>query len=167
MKLLIIIIMFVSMNSIGQKAMKNLFTSEAGDYSVSYPKIWYFVENPNTDFIFIAPSENGKLFNENINLIKTSFQGVSEKDYTQKTLYQLNQLLVEFYIIKQNEVIINNIEYKKITYTHSVNGMKIKVCYYLTFYKDYAYGFTCSSLAENFSKDLLIFETIIESLKYN
>lgn len=155
---------FLSLGQSSQSMKK--FISENREYIVSYPNSWSFVDNKVTDFIFLAPSEIGKKFNDNINLIKSPKNGLSKSEYIKNTLNQLNKYLVGFSKETQGKAVINDLEFEKIEYSHFVNNMRIRVSYYLIFHKGNAYEFTCSSDYKDSRDNSLTFQIILNSFVF-
>jgi hypothetical protein len=173
MRLGIIFLLLLSINKVvlGQMPYKD-YTDEVLGFSIQYPGNWEYLANPRTAFIFIRPIESqGQMFRENVNLVLSSLEGpsledYSLEDYSKNFKQRMTKYLQGYKEISTSIITINYMQYVKLVYTHTFNGLPLKVELYMLIKDNKAYSFTCSALETNYDSFSPVFYKIIKSFKF-
>ena len=180
-KNIIFIVLFFSITALyGQKAAKVLakevqkktvyitYTDSKEQVSVKYPDTWRPHANSQTVFMFMRPvEEKGQRFRENVNLVIGDAQDLALVEYLVDARNKMKEQMPGFKELKSKFLKINNIDFVKMIYTFTSNGITLKSVLFLAVDNGKAYSLTCAAINSTFDRFYPIFDKIGESFRIN
>lgn len=138
-------------------------------FTLKIPSNWEVIEQKfGVDLIGLAPESGSDFFRENFNILYVKLDTpLSPEKFYEYNLQSLNQLLVDFDLESSEVVTIDNVEAKKLIFTHTMGVVNAKVIQYFLLENNNAYIMTFTAARLDFDKIRSEFEQIANSFKIN
>lgn len=136
--------------------------TQDGVFYINYPSTWSQVENAATIFTFAENDNHG--FRSNINLTISNSTNNLKQD-VEESIKALKQFLKNYKLEETEQVVINNMHYGRMIYTHTMNNQVVRVILYQIIYKGKLYNITCSTSIEEYNNLIDTFNIIVKSFK--
>lgn len=137
---------------------------------IEYPSDWQQQDNAFGSLVmFYSPQSNGEdPFRENLNIIAASLGGTELElyDYMNANIEQLENSLIDFEFFDVEEVEINTIPGRKVTYTGTIEGNSLKWTQWYILKSDKAFVITYTGQDE-FDTYLKTAQDIVNTLEIN
>lgn len=139
------------------------------DYTIEIPSNWEIVKQyQGVDLVALAPKrESQYLFRTNMNIISANLGfEITRDEFYQYNLESLNNLLSDFNLENAKDVTIGGVSAKKLTFTHTMGIVNVRVNQYLILRNAEAYVMTFTAAREDFDNLAPLFDKIADSFKF-
>ena len=129
------------------------YTNIENGYSIEYPSNWKKSDVPHLDLVLFAPTEKNDKTHASLNVFSEKIGAeISLEYFFSESTNNLTSALKDVKIEKTGTTLFNGISAKWIQYTHTMQGIKLRVLQYFIVSGKTIYLITFSDSDEDFEK---------------
>jgi hypothetical protein len=163
----LLIFLFISCNVTEKPKTDGEHKASPGRYSIEAPEGWIKIDTTirgmRTTVVKPLSAGDDDRFTVNANILSDNAGSGKLDYYIERNLEAMQNSLDEFKKISEENVVINNIKFKRIRYTFNYYGNGIEALAYIAVYKGKYFIITCSALEGTMSFWEKDFEKIAHS----